>query len=365
MSERPLTIGVTALNATDNPGPGVAVARALRDHPDFKGRIVGLSYDAMDPGIYARDLCDDLYIIPYPSQGLAALSDRIRQIHEEVALDAIIPNVDAELPSFIRLAEPGGLLEELGRSAFLPSQELLDLRSKAQLEALGERTEIATPKTRVLTSVDDLYELGDDELPYPLWIKGVYYGAKLARSVDEARLHYHAMVAQWGLPVIAQASVSGEEIDIVAVGDGEGGMIGAVPMKKTVLTDKGKAWAGITIGDPALLEIARRFFTATRWRGPCEIELLKDKEGVHQLLEVNPRFPAWCYLSAGAGQNLPYAVARLACGLPTPPRRDYTVGTMFVRIAIDQIATLDQLQAITTAGELHYPLSREEPHDEP
>ena len=49
MSERPLTVAVTGLNATDNPGPGVAVIRALRD-ADPAIRIIGLAYDALDPG---------------------------------------------------------------------------------------------------------------------------------------------------------------------------------------------------------------------------------------------------------------------------------------------------------------------------
>jgi carbamoyl-phosphate synthase large subunit len=175
-----------------------------------------------------------------------------------------------------------------------------------------------------------------------------------ARSVDEAIAAYHAMLAKWGRPVIVQASVEGDEIDVVAVGDGDGGMIGAVPMKKTSLTDKGKAWAGITIGDPALLEVSRRFFAATRWRGPCEIELMRGKDGELQLLEVNPRFPAWCYLSAGAGQNLPRAVVDLADGRDVAPMTELRVGTMFVRIAIDQLASIDELQAITTLGELHH-----------
>jgi carbamoyl-phosphate synthase large subunit len=362
VSERPLTIAVTALNATDNPGPGVAVARALRAEPGLCGRLVGLAYDCLDPGVYTRDLCDDVYVIPYPSQGLAALEARLREIHAATPLDVIIPNVDAELPSFIRLAEPGGLLEELGIGTFLPSAALLELRSKAKLEALGEAATIATPRTRVIGAVEDLYTI-DREVPYPFWVKGVYYGAKRARGVDEAVAAFHAMVAQWGLPVIVQAGVVGEEIDIVAVGDGAGGMIGAVPMKKTVLTDKGKAWAGITIRDPELLEIAARFFAATRWRGPCEIELLRDQDGVHQLLEVNPRFPAWCYLSAGAGQNLPAAVARLAAGRAVAPMREFTVGTMFVRIALDQIATLAEFQAITTGGELHHPREGADPKE--
>lgn len=357
------TIAVTGINATDNPGPGVSVIRALRAHPDFTGRIVGLAYDCLDPGVYARELVDDVFLIPYPSQGLGALRARLREVHASVGFDVVLPNLDAELPSFIALAAGGELFDELGIGTFLPSQELFDLRSKAHLEQLGERCGIATPKTRVLSSADDLYSI-DDEVDYPFWVKGAYYGATQARSVDEAIAAYHAMVAKWGRPVIVQASVSGDEIDIVAVGDGRGGMLGAVPMKKTSLTDKGKAWAGITIGDPALLEVCRRFFAATRWRGPCEIELMRDADGELQLLEINPRFPAWCYLSAGAGQNLPYAVAALAAGRTVAPMREFKVGTMFVRIALDQIATLDELQAITTAGELHHSRRPEPPTEE-
>jgi len=53
-----LTIAVTGLNAADNPGPGVAVVRAIRAGAEVRAaggrgcRIVGLTYDALDPGAY-------------------------------------------------------------------------------------------------------------------------------------------------------------------------------------------------------------------------------------------------------------------------------------------------------------------------
>ncbi len=108
----------------------------------------------------------------------------------------------------------------------------------------------------------------------------------------------------------------------------------------------------MAIKDPELLKITRRFMEATRWRGPCEVEVIKDNDGGYHLLEVNPRFPAWTYLSAGAGMNLPYAALLLAAGQEVEPMTDYEVGTMFVRIAIDQIASLADFQAITQCGEL-------------
>lgn len=342
------TIAVTALNATDNPGPGVGVIRGIRADPDFRGRIIGLAYDGLEPGIYADDLVDDVYLLPYPSQGPAAVQARIEDIQARTPIDVLIPNLDAELPVFADL-EPW--LRRCNIATLLPTRAQIDLRSKANLAALGQRAEISTPKTKVVSSAEELYEI-EEHVPFPLWVKGVYYGARRATDVHEAIVGFHEMAAKWGLPVIVQADVVGDEIDVVAVGDGEGGMVGAVPMRKTFLTDKGKGWAGVTIRDERLTALAERFFAATRWRGPCEIEMVSTKHG-YSLLEINPRFPAWCYLSAGAGMNLPAAVARLALGQSIAAMREYAVGTMFVRISLDQIAPLSKFEQIATTGELH------------
>lgn len=79
-----VTIAITGLNATDNPGPGVAVLRAIRAAPGFRGRLVGLAYDSLDPGIYHRELgLTGAFLIPYPSQGLEALRERLFEILEQ------------------------------------------------------------------------------------------------------------------------------------------------------------------------------------------------------------------------------------------------------------------------------------------
>lgn len=341
-------IAVTGLNATDNPGPGVSVIRALRAAPELAVRTVGLAYDALEPGVYAKDLVDDVFMIPYPKEGVEALADRIHYVDERVGgLAAVIPTLDAELPSFIAL-EP--TLSGLGIGSFLPTRAQFELRSKAHLMELGRQAGISVPRARILGDVDPLYDI-HEEMPFPLVVKGVYYGATIVRAVDEATQAFHRSVAAWGLPVIVQEFIEGDEYDVVAVGDGEGGLVGAVPMRKTYLTDKGKGWAGIAVKDPNLLEMAERFMNASQWRGPCEVEVIKARDGRYFLMEVNPRFPAWTFLCVGAGMNLPEAVARLAMGESVSPMRHFRAGTMFVRIALDQIASLDDLQTMTTAGE--------------
>jgi carbamoyl-phosphate synthase large subunit len=125
-----------------------------------------------------------------------------------------------------------------------------------------------------------------------------------------------------------------------------------VPMRKLTITDKGKAWAGITIQDDALLALARRFVEATQWRGGFELELLRTADDELVILEINPRFPAWVYLTAAAGQNQPAALLRLALGLPVPMMAGYAVGKMFVRYAWDVIADHTDFQQVAALGEL-------------
>jgi carbamoyl-phosphate synthase large subunit len=344
----PRVIAVTGMNATDNPAPGVGVMRSLREGAAPGERHVGLAYDALDPGIYAKDLVEDVFLLPYPSSSLDVYLERLAYIHDRVGLDVIIPTLDAELPAFIAAERE---LHAMGIGTFLPTREQLDLRSKANLADLGRRAGLDVPEAAVVTSAQELARV-HERIPYPFWVKGVFYGAKLVTCLDEAISAFHKVVAQWGVPVIVQAAVTGEELNVIGLGDGEGGLWGAVPMKKLMITDKGKGWAGITIRDPALLAVAERFVEVTRWRGPFEVEVIRDRKGRYQLLEINPRLPAWVHLATAAGVNLPRAIAELAMGGKPKPMRDYAVGTMFVRISIDQIASLEDMERIVTAGEI-------------
>ncbi|MCC3160708.1 ATP-grasp domain-containing protein [Hymenobacter sp. 15J16-1T3B] len=341
-------IGVTGLNAIDSPGPGVAVIRALRESPDFTVRIIGLSYEALEPGIYMHDVVDKTYQLPYPSAGTQVLLERLGEIHEREGLDVIIPNFDAELPNFVRLAPR---LAALGIRTFLPTLEQLEARDKLNLRAFGEAHGLLVPQQHLLHRADELAQAAE-QLGYPLVVKGKFYDATVAHTLEQARKAFHQISAKWGLPVIAQEFVQGHEINVAALGDGTGRTLSAVPMRKLYITDKGKAWAGITLEDETLLQLARRFVERTGWRGGCELELMRAADGRLFVLEINPRFPAWIYLTVAAGQNQPAALVRLALGLPVYPWTEYAVGRMFIRYAWDLITDNHEFHQISAFGEL-------------
>lgn len=349
MSKRKITVAISGLNNIDSPGPGIPVIRALRDSKEFDVRIIGLSYETLEPGLYMHNLVDKSYSIPLPSSGVASLLERLSYIHNNEKLDVLIPNFDAELHNFIKLAAQ--LKSDYNISTFLPTQEQFESRHKSVLYEFGKKNDVKVPFSKMIFSANEISAL-KNEFTYPLVIKGKYYDASVAATPEQAVNYFHKISAKWGLPVIVQEFVSGNEVNVTALGDGKGNCIGAVPMRKLYITDKGKAWAGISLGDQKLIEIAGRVISNSKWRGGCELEFIKTEKGEYYLLEMNPRFPAWVYLAVGCGQNHPEALVKLALNMNVNPFKNYDEGKLFIRYSYDLIVNLEDFEKISTIGEL-------------
>lgn len=350
MSEKPkYTIAVTALNAIDSPGPGIPVIRALRDAQSFDVRIIGLSYETLEPGIYMHDLVDKTYQVPYPSAGMEALFDRLAYINAVENLDFLFPNFDAELFNYIKNQQR--FERELGIKMVLPTVEQFEARHKVNLYDYGKEHGVKVPFAKMVFTPAEIEPIAE-EFGFPLVVKGKFYDAKIAYSAEQVVQHFHKIAAQWGLPILLQEYVRGSEVNVCGAGDGKGNLIGAVPMRKLYITDKGKAWSGVTIEDEQLMDITRRLVKNTKWNGPFELEFMKTAEEAYYLIEINPRFPAWCYLPVGAGQNQVESLVNMAMGREYQCFENYEVGKMFVRYSYDMIVNLKDFEQISTIGEL-------------
>jgi carbamoyl-phosphate synthase large subunit len=343
-----ITVALTGLNNTDNPGPGVPVIRGIRESETFDSRILGLAYENLEPAIYMQGMVDRTYQVPYPSEGSDVLVHRILEIHKKDPIDVLIPNFDAELYAFMRSEY---LLKEAGIFTFLPTLEQFEERHKTNLPDFGKKYDLDVPFSKAITRIDEIEQLKED-FEFPVMVKGKFYDAYLAYNEEQVRMNYNKISAKWGLPVIIQEFIKGTEVNVVALGDGKGNTIGAVPMRKQFITDKGKAWSGITLDDPRMLDLTKRIIRATKWRGGMELELVKSHKNELYIIEINPRIPAWVYLAVGAGQNLPEALLKLALGMEVTPYEDYQVGKMFIRYSYDLITDLNQFEKLSTLGEL-------------
>lgn len=343
-----MVVAISGMNATDNPGPGVGVARSLRESGFTDLRIIALCYGSMEPGAYMEGIADASYLLPFPSEGMHIFWNRLLDIHQKEHIDIIIPNLDAELFTYIKLRDK---LAEVGVRMCLPTMEQFDMRQKYRLPNFGETTGFRVPKSVICNSVEDFFA-SETELKYPVMMKGSFYEAYYAGCREQAVTHFWNLIAKWGAPVIAQQYVQGSEFNVVGVGDGKGTLLSCVPMHKLFVTDKGKAWAGVSIRDESLVAHARRFVEATRWVGAFELELLRGDDDNLYLIEINPRIPAWIYLATAAGENIPEQIVRLALGMEPKVYDAYEVGKMFVRYSWDMIVDQSRFGQFSVKGEI-------------
>jgi carbamoyl-phosphate synthase large subunit len=346
-----IKIAVSGLNASDNPGPGVGIMKCLRAQTDLDLSIVGLAYDAKEAGIYVKDLCDEVYLVPYPSAGIQVFRQRILHIQKTSNIDFFLPALDSELANYQAIEKD---LVKTGAKLFLPTPEMLEMRSKLRLQDLCKTAKLKYPKTIEASSLDQLYA-GARKIGYPAFAKGIFYEAVLVRNDADLAKAAASISSRWGYPILLQECVGGEEFDIALVGDGQGKILGMTAMKKMQLTEKGKAWGGMTIHAKELFAFSQKLVKTLQWRGPMEVEVMRrSSDGALYLIEINPRFPAWIYLSHGAGCNLPALLLSQVYKKRAAPKSTVLgkPGTLFLRYSQDMIVSMDEYESILVKGEL-------------
>jgi len=343
------TIAVTGLNAGENPQPGPGVIRSLRRrYRDV--RIIGLAYGTLESAIYAENSADMIYQIPYPSAGIDALLERLDYMLAREPIDLLIPTLDAEIQPLIGAQAE---LAKRGIEMCLPSIEAFHARSKERLHELTEGTKTSVPKSTSVFSTAALAKAAAG-MRYPMMVKGPYYDARKVYTQDELISAFHAIMGEWGGPVIVQEFVSGEEFNIAAVCDGEGGMMASCAIRKSVRSEKGKGFGGIVVDDPELTCMGKQLIEKLNWNGPCELEFIQDEtDGRYYLLEINPRFPAWIDFPSTFGYNLPAVLVDRLTGADSPsiPAQCPT-GHFFLRHSSDISGRIEDLGRLSTFGEI-------------
>lgn len=342
---KPLIVGVSGINTTDNPGPGIALARSLKESGlDIK--CIGLGYDANDPGHYLRWALEESFLLPYPSKGWKEFSKRLTEIRDLTGLEVLIPCLDAELPLYIKYRDK---IEALGFRTLLPTDAQFELRSKDHLAELAEDIGCTYPKTTLASSMDELYKQLRDRAEFPIVVKGKYYKAYKAYNPNTAVEKATEIAAEWGFPILLQSVIQGSEINLIGLGDGKGELCGCVCIRKQTRTDLGKVWTAVTIKDDQLITLAKNFCRVTRWQGPFELEAMRTGRDIN-LIEINPRFPAWVYFATAVGINLPERMLRLMYDGDCDRSLDYPANKHLVRYTQECLGDWDLFHDLITSG---------------
>lgn len=343
-----ITVAVSGINTVDNPGPGAGILRALKEKFS-QIRTIGLAYDAMEPGIYLDEFVDKSYLLPYPSADRESFLSRLRYIHEQENLDVIISALDAELPLYMDIEEE---LAGWGIKMLIPKKESFKARDKSRLAEFCNLVDIKAPEYLTCSSYEDL-EQAVKKVGFPCMVKGPFYEAFKATSLSEAQGYFNKIAAKWGYPIIVQKFIYGDEYDVIGCGDGRGNDMGMFAIKKMTVTGLGKVWNAMSINNPRLLAAAKKVVKQLKWRGGFELEVLIDNETQElYVLEINPRFPAWVYMAAGCGINLPERMVKFLLKLEHQTHSDYQSGKMMIRYTNEIIKDISDYEKMVTTGEM-------------
>lgn len=353
----PINVAVTGLNSSQSPSPGIGVIHSLKAEGQAPVSIIALAYDKFSDGLHSLPLADQVFEVPFPPHQPKQFLERLAGLSPKVKIHCLIPTIDAEVAVISRMKAD---LEKLKIRVLLPEEESLKKISKEGLAGWGTCKAFSLPPSAVIHCRNDLLHHSRD-LSFPWILKGPLGEVLQAYSPMEAGIYFDALAKTWGTPIILQSVIQGEEYAVACLANHRYEAMGIVAMKKIIQDDGGTTWAGVTVQEKELTQIARNLLVQFKWVGPLEMEFIKEAaSGRYYLIEINNRFPAWIYLATRAGQNMPLAYLQIALGKKIRPFAGYQSGLLYVRVADDLVTDLGSLAGLMTKGEWNCHEKREE-----
>jgi carbamoyl-phosphate synthase large subunit len=265
-----------------------------------------------------------------------------------------VPRIDD--PAYVPALQ--ALCERHGVRAVVPLTDL-DIEVLAHARAAGELPAFV-PDPEIARATFDKYEAhllltrlglpspptvlpGEDVDSYPVMVKPRRgSGARSIHRADDARAA--EFFAQY-VPeaTMVQKFMDGPELSIDCLSDLEGRCLNAIP--RTMLESRGgESIKGTVIADEELIDLGRRVVEALGVRGPCTVQVFRDKHIGLGITDVNTRFggafPAPIY-AAGPGRTYPELIVRMAAGERIDPhvgdfRADVTFTRYYWQLELDE-----------------------------
>jgi carbamoyl-phosphate synthase large subunit len=241
--------------------------------------------------------------------------------------------------------------DEHAVGAIVPLTDL-DIETLAQARVDGQLPEALVPGPETATATYDKYAahltLSELDLPspptvlpgepvdaYPVMLKPRRgSGAdSIHKAHDAEEAAFFARYLRDKDPMV-QRFMDGPEFSIDCLSDTEGRCLNAIP--RTMLESRGgESIKGTVIADRELIELGRDVVEALGVRGPCTVQVFRDREIGLGITDVNTRFggafPGPTY-AALPGRTYPELIVRMARGERVEPHvGEFTAGRTFTR----------------------------------
>jgi carbamoyl-phosphate synthase large subunit len=276
---------------------------------------VAVDPNPLAPAQYAAD-----HRYPVPPIADEGYVPALRELCLRHSVRAVLPLTDLDIELLARARLAGEL------PALVPDPEIARATyDKYEAHLLLDRLGLPSPPT-VLP--------GEDVAGYPVMVKPRRgSGARSIYRADDATAA-RFFVGYIEEPVMLQRFMDGPEFSIDTLSDLEGRCLNAIP--RTMIESRGgESIKGTVIADDELVQLGRRVVEALGVRGPCTVQVFRDRELGLGITDVNTRFggafPAPMY-AARPGRTYPELIVRMACGERVEPHLgDFRAGVTFTR----------------------------------
>lgn len=276
-------------------------------------------------------------VVPDPLESPQGYAQRVGELVSEWGIDLILPVADGSILSLLPVRD------ELGAEVVAPSHSsFLAVSNKALVSRVAREVGIAVPRQWVLQSHDQLDEVLEGGVEFPLVIKPARSvggddeanGRRVRLSVSHAATRAELVEGLSNLPdeaypVLLQQRIIGPGMGVfLLLWDGE--LLAAASHRR--LREKPPS-GGMSVYsesipiDPLLLERSWRLLDYFAWQGPAMVEYKVDTvTGVPYLMEVNGRLWGSLQLAIDAGVDFPALLIEAARGDPQISEGPYRPG---------------------------------------
>ncbi len=244
----------------------------------------------------------------------------LRSLCEQHGVGMVIPLTDLDLEVLAEARTAGEL------PAMVPDPDITRATfDKYETHLLLERLGLPTPPT-VLP--------GEPPPHFPVMVKPRRgSGARSIHRADDATAA-DFFIGYITEPVMVQWFMDGPEFSIDCLSDERQRCLNAIP--RTMIESRGgESIKGTVIADSELVDLGRRVVEALGVRGPCTVQVFRDREIGLGITDVNTRFggafPAPMY-AAAPGHTYPELLVRMARGEQLGPHvGKFRAGVSFTR----------------------------------
>jgi carbamoyl-phosphate synthase large subunit len=277
--------------------------------------VVAADPSPLAPAQYAADVRAAVPRIDDPAY-VPALQD----LCERHDVGAVVPLTDLDIEVLAQARADGKL------PAFVPDPDIARATyDKYEAHLLLERLGLPSPPT-VLP--------GESVPAFPVMVKPRQgSGARSIHRAADARAA-EFFVEYVEEPTMVQRWMDGPEFSIDCLSDLDRRCLNAIP--RTMIESRGgESIKGTVLDDGELVDLGRRVVEALGVRGPCTVQVFRDKQIGLGITDVNTRFggafPAPMY-AALEGRTYPELIVRMARGERVEPHvGEFTAGVTFTR----------------------------------